>query len=401
MDQADIKRSTLEALARPPLENDCERCAACWPSAPRTRAASSRTAASPTTTPGRRLGGPTYPGATACATRSRSGRRRADAVLLAPGDRDARGRGGLLSPARARGFRLAEGRGALSAAARVLRPGRWSSPPRSTAATSGTTSRSTPRGAPAAAARALPGVHAVREVARRARAARALADHRRGLAVGAGLGRPGVLPLQGLGRRAARLAPHRRRAGLDPAAVVAARLDGEGEEGQRRLRQGHQLRRDRARLSVGVRPGGGHSRADAARAGGRPTSTTAFAPTDRSTTCRCAGASRTAVTGCTTTWRCGCSPSCSGTGRARVGLDRSGFSPDFLVEGRGVRDAAAEPRLLLRARSADARRDARGPVGARQKPIAGYVRKPGVKYASSKLPTASSSPESRAGGDAP
>jgi hypothetical protein len=39
--------------------------------------------------------------------------------------------------------------------------------------------------------------------------------------------------------------------------------------------------------------------------------------------------------------------------------------------------------------------------GTLQKPIAGYVRKPGVKYASSTLPTASTSPDSRAGGDAP
>jgi hypothetical protein len=36
--------------------------------------------------------------------------------------------------------------------------------------------------------------------------------------------------------------------------------------------------------------------------------------------------------------------------------------------------------------------------GTRQKPIAGYVRKPGVKYASSHAPAPSSSPESRAGG---
>jgi hypothetical protein len=39
--------------------------------------------------------------------------------------------------------------------------------------------------------------------------------------------------------------------------------------------------------------------------------------------------------------------------------------------------------------------------GTLQKPIAGYVPKPGVKYASSKIPTASTSPDSRAGGDAP
>jgi hypothetical protein len=39
--------------------------------------------------------------------------------------------------------------------------------------------------------------------------------------------------------------------------------------------------------------------------------------------------------------------------------------------------------------------------GTMQKPIAGYVPKPGVKYASSRIPTASTSPDSRAGGDAP
>jgi hypothetical protein len=36
--------------------------------------------------------------------------------------------------------------------------------------------------------------------------------------------------------------------------------------------------------------------------------------------------------------------------------------------------------------------------GQLRKPIAGYVRKPGVQYASSKIPTASTSPDSRAGG---
>ena len=36
--------------------------------------------------------------------------------------------------------------------------------------------------------------------------------------------------------------------------------------------------------------------------------------------------------------------------------------------------------------------------GTLTKPIAGYVKKPGVDYASSKVPTASDSPESRAAG---
>jgi hypothetical protein len=39
--------------------------------------------------------------------------------------------------------------------------------------------------------------------------------------------------------------------------------------------------------------------------------------------------------------------------------------------------------------------------GRLQKPIAGYVPKPGVTYASSRIPTASTAPDSRAGGDTP
>ena len=40
--------------------------------------------------------------------------------------------------------------------------------------------------------------------------------------------------------------------------------------------------------------------------------------------------------------------------------------------------------------------------GTAQKPIAGYVRKPGVKYASTRMPSLRDTPESRAGGgDAP
>ena len=39
--------------------------------------------------------------------------------------------------------------------------------------------------------------------------------------------------------------------------------------------------------------------------------------------------------------------------------------------------------------------------GTLTKPIAGYVPKPGVKYASRRLPAASDTPEDKAGGDAP
>ena len=70
-------------------------------------------------------------------------------------------------------------------------------------------------------------------------------------------------------------------------------------------------------LPVGLRPGGGHPRRASAAQGHCAISTTASAPTARSTTPRCAGASPTAATGCRTTWRCACSRSWSGTGATR------------------------------------------------------------------------------------
>jgi hypothetical protein len=39
--------------------------------------------------------------------------------------------------------------------------------------------------------------------------------------------------------------------------------------------------------------------------------------------------------------------------------------------------------------------------GVRQKPFAGYLRKPGVKYSSEHVPSLSDSPESKAGGEEP
>ena len=57
--------------------------------------------------------------------------------------------------------------------------------------------------------------------------------------------------------------------GLDPAAVVAARRDGEGEARRGHVRARHQLRRDRPGLSVGLRDGRRDSRGDAQGAGRR------------------------------------------------------------------------------------------------------------------------------------
>ena len=358
IEQADLKRSTLEALARPLLENDF----AALQRVLAERAAHAGGIIEDGSIP------PTddaIPAATAVATRSRiwSAPRRprcSRALDIA----DARGRGGVLSPAHAGRPALAARRRALSAAARVLRrPGSpmelaaeidrgdvWYDFPFDAA-----------RRAPAAAARALPVVHAVREVARRAGAAGELADHRRRLALRAGVGRPGVLSLQRVGRRAARLAAHRRRAGLDPAAGVAARLDGEGEKGQRRVREGDQLRRDRPRLSVGLRAGGGDPRADAQGRVGHTYFDNGI---------------RTHGSFDYTSLRGRFSHGChrlynnqavrmfsfvlGAPPRQDAGLDRARFSPDLLVEGRGLRDAAAEPRLLLRAGSAAAGRDAGG-----------------------------------------
>ena len=102
MDQADIKRRTLEALARPPLENDLRLALRRVPHRARharRRPASWRTAASPTTiVPGGALGGPTYLGADGARHRVPD---LGDAVArrggaAGAGDRDARGRRGLL-----------------------------------------------------------------------------------------------------------------------------------------------------------------------------------------------------------------------------------------------------------------------------------------------------------------
>ena len=224
MDQADIKRATLEALARPPLENDfvaLERVL--------TERAMQAAGFIEDGSVGDSVSDPTYPtylGARRRAPpRSRSGDGGARRDAERARHRDARGRGRVLPPPPARRLSLAEGRGPAAAAARVLRRRRWTCRSRSIAATSGTTSRSTPTGVRQPQPRErFPQLTLLREVARRARAARALADDGRWLARRAGERRAGVLPLQGLRRRPARLAPHRHRAGLDPAALVAARL---------------------------------------------------------------------------------------------------------------------------------------------------------------------------------
>ena len=188
--------------------------------------------------------------------------------------------------------------------------------------------------------------------------------------------RAGVLPVQGLRRGPARLAAHRGGAGLDPAAVVAARLDGEGEARERHLHARHQLRRDRAR-AISPRTGWWppSTRRCAKDPTARASSTTASARTARSTTRRCAAASRTAVIASTTSWRCGSSASCSPIGRrARSVRSPLGYRRAFWSQGRGVRDAAAEPRLLPSSTRRLPVDVLEGRIkGTLQKPMAGYV----------------------------
>ena len=150
---------------------------------------------------------------------------------------------------------------------------RWSCRPRSIAATSGTTSPSTPR---ATARPSLASAFPSLTLFVKWRGERVPLCHWRttigGWRVGAGLRRSGVLRVQGVRRGAARVAAPGGGARLDPAAVVAARVDGEREAGARRVRARHELRRDGARISLGLRPGGGDPRAGAPRArAARPT----------------------------------------------------------------------------------------------------------------------------------
>ena len=132
--------------------------------------------------------------------------------------------------------------------------------------------------------------------------------------------RAGVLPLQGLGRRARasgatswpRRSGSRRRRRRSAAMVKEKRVNGTY------VRVTNYDETGPGFLSA-YGTGRGDPRGDAAGARRRrATSTTASAPTARSITRRCAGASRTAVTASTTSWRCACSASCSRTAaRAR------------------------------------------------------------------------------------
>ena len=121
MDQADIKRATLEALARPPLENDFLALRRVL-----TERAMHAAGFIEDGSVGEIRLGSVVP--------DLSGRGRRAASRPRPGDgvtgrdagrarhRDARRRGRVFSPPRARRFRLAQGRGPAAAAARVLQP---------------------------------------------------------------------------------------------------------------------------------------------------------------------------------------------------------------------------------------------------------------------------------------
>ena len=129
-------------------ERPARRSAASSPSAPCTPPAPSRTAASPTTIAraARSAARPTS-APTARATGSPIWRRRRwTAVLLRAGDRHADDAVAFFRRHTARRLRLAQGGGAPAARCPSITGRRWTSRPRSIAATSGTTSRSTPRG---------------------------------------------------------------------------------------------------------------------------------------------------------------------------------------------------------------------------------------------------------------
>ena len=95
------------------------------------------------------------------------------------------------------------------------------------------------------------------KVGRQAGRAGALAHHDRRLARGAGDERLRILPLQGVGRRPARDPERRLGAGLDRARVDADPLADQGQDRQRQVDAGGQLRRARPGLPVGLRRGRG------------------------------------------------------------------------------------------------------------------------------------------------
>ena len=135
-------------------------------------------------------------------------------------------------------------------------PSTWTCRSSSTAATSGTTCRSTPAATTSRQPRKkYPHAHRLREGGRQAGRAVALAHDDRGLARRAGAERVRILPLQDVGRRPAGdpatsspgpvwIAP-----GLDPDPVAD-----QGEDGQRQVDAGGELRRARPWLPVGLRP---------------------------------------------------------------------------------------------------------------------------------------------------
>ena len=269
MDQADIKRRRWRRSRGQPLDNDFAALRACSPNARCRRAASSRTAASASSVSDPAY--PTYLGADGARHRVPD---------LATASREATLNAlGIATPEDAVAFFRRHPRDdfawlkvavAAAAAARVLRPRRWTCRSRSIAATSGTTSRSTPAGA--------------RQPQPRERFPQlTLFVKWRGERV------PLVRWRTTVGGWRAELASdgqeYYRYKGSDVGPrvwrhIVAAPVwipppssplgvDGEREARQRHLRARHQLRRDRARVPVGLRAGRRHPRGDAQRAGRR------------------------------------------------------------------------------------------------------------------------------------
>ena len=123
-----------------------------------------------------------------------------------------------------------------------------------------------------------------------------------------------VLPLQGVGRRPARDPQRRLGAGLDRARVDADPLADQGQDRQRNAGCGWSTTTSSARATCRPTASSPVTSSSPARTAG-PTGTTACARTARPTTCRSTArtASRTAATGCRTTSRSACIRSSCGT----------------------------------------------------------------------------------------
>ena len=179
-------------------------------------------------------------------------------------DRDARRRGRVFSPPHPRRFQLAQGRGPRCRRRPSTTAARWICRSRSIAATSGTTFRSTPR-ACASRSRASGFPSSPSTSSGTASACRSCAGGRPSAAGAASWPADGQEYYRYKGSDVGpRVWRHIVTAPVwIPPATSPLAIDGEGEAGGGNVRARDQLRRDRARIHVRLRNGGGDPRGDA------------------------------------------------------------------------------------------------------------------------------------------